>query len=701
MSRIFFLSGMINSGMGPSHVNSFLTACDIPPIDHKTIAKKENIIGDIIEKEAQKSCTRSLQKEVQMSDTLECSYDAGWQTRGAGWNYNSISGHGTLIGKQTGKILQYEIRSKSCSVCDHHGEGVIPVHQCSKNWDGSSKAMEPDMAVSMLHKMKDCGHPVQVIHADNDSTTLSTLKLDFPELQKKDDKNHIKKGISKKLYALAAKWKELKSQSSVIPYLVRCFMYTLSRARTSDDVREGLSQIVPHVFGDHAMCSDWCTFKKDPDFRFKHLPNGQQLKADGLRQALEEMVETYKKRADQLVNMGSTQSNENFNFVVSSKAPKNRCYGRSRSLTHRVSAAVLQKNEGHTWINKVCQTASLSPGHYSNILGKRLDRKRLWQNTRQKLIKTKKRRLELKKKKSSAASLSTVREGTIYSENIELSSSEVNTCIIPSSPKLKGTENFIHFDLETTGLERTSDIVQLSAVCGTTVMNRYVMPRKKMSLAASKVTGIRVSLHDNQMFCKGEKVESVTIQTALLDFIEFLKGFENPVLVGHNILSFDIPVLLHKLSEFHLKKEFLSTVHLCIDTLKLARRLFKKDIVGNYKQQTLVSVLLNKEYAAHDAKEDVMLLQELFLGVLKDKLSKNDLCSIDFKDLFATLTPLVENKCVSSVNARKLAQQGIGLFHLQIAEQRDSSSGIETILIGASLSRKAALKICQYLKREQ
>ncbi|XP_061180274.1 uncharacterized protein LOC133188806 [Saccostrea echinata] len=185
--------------------------------------------------------------------------------------------------------------------------------------------MEPDMAMSMLHKMKDCGHPVQVIHADNDSTTSSTLKLDFPGIQKKDDKNHIKKGISKKLYALAAKWKELRSQSSVIPYLVRCFMYTLSRAKTSDDVQEGLSQIVPHVFGEHEMCTDWCSFKRDtPNFRFKHLTNGQPLKEDGVRRALEEMVETYKKRAGQLVTLGSTQPNENFNFIVSSKAPKNR-----------------------------------------------------------------------------------------------------------------------------------------------------------------------------------------------------------------------------------------------------------------------------------------------------------------------------------------------------------------------------------------
>lgn len=107
------------------------------------------------------------------------------------------TGHGTLIGKETGKVLQFETRSKSCSVCDYHAEGPIPVHQCTRNWDGSSNAMEPDMAMSMLHKMKDSGHPVQIIHGDNDSTTSSSLKLEFPEIRKKDDKNHKKREFQK------------------------------------------------------------------------------------------------------------------------------------------------------------------------------------------------------------------------------------------------------------------------------------------------------------------------------------------------------------------------------------------------------------------------------------------------------------------------------------------------------------------------
>jgi hypothetical protein len=49
-----------------------------------------------------------------------------------------------------------------------------------------------------------------------------------------------------------------------------------------------------------------------------------------------------------------------------------------------------------------------------------------------------------------------------------------------------------------------------------------------------------------------------------------------------------------------------------IDTLKLARKMFKKEDVGNYKEQNLVKKLLGKSY---DALEDVKSLHELFVNM--------------------------------------------------------------------------------------
>jgi hypothetical protein len=55
--------------------------------------------------------------------------------------------------------------------------GHYQYHECSKNWDGSSKSMEPDMAVAMAHKMENDGFRIDAIHADNDSTTIKIFYL--------------------------------------------------------------------------------------------------------------------------------------------------------------------------------------------------------------------------------------------------------------------------------------------------------------------------------------------------------------------------------------------------------------------------------------------------------------------------------------------------------------------------------------------
>ena len=51
------------------------------------------------------------------------------------------------------------------------------------------------------------------------------------------------------------------------------------------------------------------------------------------------------------------------------------------------------------------------------------------------------------------------------------------------------------------------------------------------------------------MYVHGEKVEAISIQKALLDFLEFLSVLKEPILISHNICNFDIPILIRKLKE--------------------------------------------------------------------------------------------------------------------------------------------------------
>ena len=72
-----------------------------------------------------------------------------------------LSGHATLIGEKTGKCINYSVMCKSCRICDTAKGGKPKDHQCSKNWSGSAKSMEPAMACEMLKDIQTKGKKVQ------------------------------------------------------------------------------------------------------------------------------------------------------------------------------------------------------------------------------------------------------------------------------------------------------------------------------------------------------------------------------------------------------------------------------------------------------------------------------------------------------------------------------------------------------------
>ena len=106
------------------------------------------------------------------------SYDALWQQRGSGKSYSSLSGHGTLIGATSGKIIDYETRIKQCRICDNVSRKakVLRKHNCQKNWNNTAKSMEADMAVSMVKRHTGKEVRVKRVAMDNDATTASKLK---------------------------------------------------------------------------------------------------------------------------------------------------------------------------------------------------------------------------------------------------------------------------------------------------------------------------------------------------------------------------------------------------------------------------------------------------------------------------------------------------------------------------------------------
>jgi DNA polymerase III epsilon subunit-like protein len=118
-----------------------------------------------------------------------------------------------------------------------------------------------------------------------------------------------------------------------------------------------------------------------------------------------------------------------------------------------------------------------------------------------------------------------LKEGPTYESQYELNtntSNTENTYQIPHPMTISGSESWVFFDLETTGLGKNCEITQIATKVDEGVFQKYVIPRVDIQLEASKVTGIAYSHSTNIVYVHGENVEAISIQKALLDFLEFV-----------------------------------------------------------------------------------------------------------------------------------------------------------------------------------
>ena len=171
------------------------------------------------------------------------------------------------------------------------------------------------------------------------------------------DYNHVKKSITKKLYKLRNEQKFKQLNPKIIGYFGRCFGYCLKQNKSDKlAIKNGLLSIVPHSFGDHLKCSEWCRYKRDPDlFMFRSFPSGKPLTDPRLKEELSKIFAEYPKSEilERLACFSSTQANESFNQLVSTKSHKACHYNGSAGLSFRVAASVNQKNEGYDYLENV------------------------------------------------------------------------------------------------------------------------------------------------------------------------------------------------------------------------------------------------------------------------------------------------------------------------------------------------------------
>ncbi|CAG2206348.1 unnamed protein product [Mytilus edulis] len=154
-------------------------------------------------------------------------------------------------------------------------------------------------------------------------------------------------------------------------------------------------------------------------------------------------------------------------------------------------------------------STGLSPGIYTQKLATLRD---LQARKRRAVATTKAaklRRITLKSNRNQKTSACEIREGTTYKSNAalcDLKEEDINEIPPPSSKPennamcLEDATEYtqIYFDIEATGLSRTSHITQLSAIRGEEMFSTYVLQSCEITSKAAEITGL--TFQNNSLF---------------------------------------------------------------------------------------------------------------------------------------------------------------------------------------------------------
>ncbi|CAC5363745.1 unnamed protein product [Mytilus coruscus] len=172
---------MLHVGLGETQLSNLLASVNLHYISGSGLKTKEEEVGAAFESYAEESMIKYLNLEYNLQENT----------------------HG---------FLTFDVAKR---------KSIVPKdHKCRKNHTGSAKGLEPALVVDMIKDVIDKGVNIKEIAGDDDTTGFqraqNVLKI---KLRKRSDKNHIKKNISKQLYAIKNKYKVLSQREDITDQL--------------------------------------------------------------------------------------------------------------------------------------------------------------------------------------------------------------------------------------------------------------------------------------------------------------------------------------------------------------------------------------------------------------------------------------------------------------------------------------------------
>ncbi|XP_069786670.1 protein PML-like [Narcine bancroftii] len=231
----------------------------------------------------------------------------------------------------------------------------------------------------------------------------------------------------------------------------------------------------------------------------------------------------------------------------------------------------------------------------------------------------------------------------------------------------------VFFQIQTTDVG-DGNIVQLSAVSGEKIFNKYILPRKPTVAHVPIQNGLHAV--DGILYLQGEAQPTCGLNEALESFLCFLRQLDLPLLAGHGIWTLDCQTLCKAFEALSMKDCLAQCMSGFLDTLWLAKKVLSKSEVRNFTLKYLVRALVSDR-----AIPNVQALQKLY-SILKPSRQQAEECEFTLAQLECrcSLEPLIQQEVISSLVADRLAFEGVSLSILEFAYRSDQKSGLRNLV---------------------
>ncbi|XP_070170380.1 uncharacterized protein [Polyergus mexicanus] len=254
---------------------------------------------------------------------------------------------------------------------------------------------------------------------------------------------------------------------------------------------------------------------------------------------------------------------------------------------------------------------------------------------------------------------------------------------------------FVYVDIETSGFEKTADILQIAAKCGKHRFCKYVNPTQ-LIMPRNTISGFKNV--DGKLFLNNERVSSSPLQEVLCAFKRWLTVLSKPcILVAHNGLRFDFPFLFRALKKKSMIEDFKNLIVGFVDTLIILRKLYpERKGPGMFELSALAEYLQIKLPGnIHNATHDVRILEKIASKMIittKETTKKILVQNMkSFTELLAHETRLQKatvlrpslnflEDVISKRMIKKLTNAGINRTKLQAIYKKSGKEGVVKFL---------------------